>query len=183
VKVIPALFIDDERYPPDSPKILYGNPACPPRAWDWPQLREYLSKMDGIDAASLMSAKAFLTDQKCYLTLGEHIWVWQRAVSSQAAIEQLQQTGCPGLISFDHDLGGDDTARTVVQWMINQDLDTGFIPDDFEFRVHSQNPVGAQFIQQTLTRYLAFRAQEKQVVLGQHKQPKNTTESLKKGLK
>lgn len=73
--------------------------------------------------------------------------------------------GCPKFISFDHDLGGDDTAMLVVNWMIDTDLDYAndgkrFIHDDFKFDVHSQNPVGARNIKETLNSYLKFRNSE-----------------------
>ena len=64
--------------------------------------------------------------------------------SSQEAILWMTVNGIPDHISFDHDLGGDDTAMVVVNWMIERDLDEGgrFIPSDFDFKVHSANPVG-----------------------------------------
>lgn len=79
--------------------------------------------------------------------------------SSMATIEVMKRRGCPKFISFDHDLGGEDTTRTVVYWMINTDLDWcgSFIPKDFDFIVHSANPVGAEWIHETLRTYLQFR--------------------------
>ena len=71
----------------------------------------------------------------------------------------MQHDGCPQLISFDHDLGGDDTAMRVVNWMIETDLDaaSNFIPADFAFKVHSANPVGAANIQSKLQNYINVR--------------------------
>lgn len=62
-------------------------------------------------------------------------------------------------ISFDHDLGGDDTAMVVVKRLIELDMDAdgGFIPRDFTFRVHSANPVGSENIRMLLAQYLAMR--------------------------
>jgi hypothetical protein len=87
------------------------------------------------------------------------------ARSSEDSIYLMQRHGCPAFISFDHDLGGEDTAMKVVNWMINQDMDIRhygllFIPTDFSFVVHSQNPVGAKNITELLNRYLAFRNSE-----------------------
>ena len=87
------------------------------------------------------------------------------ARSSADAICLMQIHGCPAFISFDHDLGGEDTAMKIVNWMINQDMDTRhyglvFIPVYFSFAVHSQNPVGAKNITELLNRYLAFRNSE-----------------------
>ena len=84
---------------------------------------------------------------------------WCVTRSSEETIAYPQKGGCPEMISFDHDLGGEDTAMTVVHWLIERDLDQpGFIPSDFEFLVHSANPVGAENIRATLHRYLAFRS-------------------------
>lgn len=79
--------------------------------------------------------------------------------SSDEAISHMQDKGCPRFISFDHDLGGDDTAMRVVHWMIDHDLELcgEWIPFDFSFYVHSQNPIGAENIANTLQRYLDFR--------------------------
>lgn len=87
------------------------------------------------------------------------------ARSSKDAILFMTDNGCPAFISFDHDLGGDDTAMDVVNWMINTDLDASmkglrFIPTHFAFDVHSQNPVGAKNISGLLNSYLQFRNSE-----------------------
>jgi len=79
--------------------------------------------------------------------------------SSNEAIENMIRYGCPNQISFDHDLGGDDTAMVVVKYMIERDLDEDsmFIPLEFDFYVHSANPVGAANIKGYLTSYLNNR--------------------------
>jgi hypothetical protein len=85
---------------------------------------------------------------------------WEIFRTSQDAIHEMED-GCPSFISFDHDLGGDDTAMAVVDWMINTDLDMqgGYIPKDFSFYVHSQNSVGRENIERKLSRYLLFRSE------------------------
>lgn len=84
---------------------------------------------------------------------------WLISRTSQDAINWMTKISCPSYISFDHDLGGDDTAIVVVNWMIERDLDSNgeFIPKDFEFNVHSANPVGAANITSKLNSYLNFR--------------------------
>ncbi len=83
---------------------------------------------------------------------------WDVVRTSDEAIAFLEANGCPDLISFDHDLGGDDTAMRVVRWLIERDLDApGFIPAGFAFRVHSANPIGAENIRSALGRYLDVR--------------------------
>ena len=79
--------------------------------------------------------------------------------SAAYAYEFMINQGCPDFISFDHDLGESDapTGFDIAKWMVNRDLDCNgqFIPRDFEFHVHSANPVGAANIQGLLNNYLA----------------------------
>jgi hypothetical protein len=80
--------------------------------------------------------------------------------TSDSAIQYMSHNGAPSYISFDHDLGGNDTAMKVVHWMINLDIDSGgsFLPDDFSYEVHSQNPVGRSNILGALSAYFLFRS-------------------------
>jgi len=81
------------------------------------------------------------------------------ARNSEEAIEFMIRNGCPVFISWDHDLGGDDTSLRVVKWMIEMDLDMEkeFIPENFKFFVHSANPVGKANIEGYLNAYLKSR--------------------------
>lgn len=80
--------------------------------------------------------------------------------SSNVAIDIITRYGCPNFISFDHDLGGEDTAMRVVKWLIEMDLDMSgtFIPYNFEWNVHSANPVGTKNINGYLNAY--FKSKE-----------------------
>lgn len=75
------------------------------------------------------------------------------AINSSAAIAMLDtqmRSGTPyQYISFDHDLGGDDTTRKVVMWMIESDH------PPVGWKVHSANPVGKEWLEGTLSRYLS----------------------------
>lgn len=87
------------------------------------------------------------------------------ARSSEESIQIIHKNGCPEFISFDHDLGGDDTAMRVVKWLIDIDINgcflgLPFIPANFSFDVHSQNPVGAKNIKELLNSYLEFRSKD-----------------------
>ena len=84
---------------------------------------------------------------------------WVIVRSSEEAIQFMVDKGCPISISFDHDLGGDDTSMKIVKWMIEKDLDTnhGFIPEGFTFEVHSENPIGSENIRGLLDSYLSKR--------------------------
>ena len=76
------------------------------------------------------------------------------ARNSADAIAYVEKFGCPNFISFDHDLGGDDTAMVFVKWLIEKDLDYQVIPSDFDYYIHSQNPIGRQNIDGLLRSYL-----------------------------
>lgn len=103
-----------------------------------------------------MSQCLFLDDERFPPERGQ---AWNIVRSSREAIEWCERHGAPSFISFDHDLGGDDTALKVVHWLIDRDLDAAYawLPEDFDFVVHSQNPVGAQNIEGLLRHYLTFR--------------------------
>jgi len=80
---------------------------------------------------------------------------WDTVTTSEAAIALLtnfQREGmlwCPReAVSFDHDLGGDDTSRPVVIWMIQNN----FRFDNYY--VHSANPVGQEWLNGMIDRYL-----------------------------
>lgn len=74
------------------------------------------------------------------------------AVSSDGAIAILEDYRALGWpveeISFDHDLGGDDTSRRIVIWMIENDY-----PWPAIVRVHSANPVGIDWLNGMISRY------------------------------
>ena len=76
------------------------------------------------------------------------------ARNSADAIAYVEKFGCPNFISFDHDLGGGDTAMVFVKWLIEKDLDYQVIPSDFDYYIHSQNPIGRQNIDGLLRSYL-----------------------------
>lgn len=84
---------------------------------------------------------------------------WKIVRSSTEAIDHMRVYGCPSYISFDHDLGGEDTAIVVIKWMIECDLDfnAAFFPSDFQFNIHSANPVGSENIRGLLEGYLNNR--------------------------
>jgi hypothetical protein len=60
------------------------------------------------------------------------------AISSEDAIYLTQIWGMPEFISFDHDLGRNDTAIVYIRWLIENLYDSD-IPG---YEVHSENPVG-----------------------------------------
>jgi len=75
---------------------------------------------------------------------------WIVARSSQEAIDKLKQIQFDH-ISFDHDLGGSDTAMKVIEWIEGQFYNNGVL-FHFDYDVHSANPVGRQNIKTALDR-------------------------------
>lgn len=72
------------------------------------------------------------------------------------AIMLIDELGCPEFVSFDHDLGVNETGYELAQFLIKLDLDMygKFIPKMFDFHVHSANPVGRSNIVNLLDNYL-----------------------------
>ena len=107
-----------------------------------------------------MASKLFLDDLRTAPS-GDYTTVR----SSDEAKAYVMQNGCPEFISFDHDLGGADTAMQFVKWLVDYDMDNNgaVIPTSFQFHVHSANPVGAQNIAGYLQSYLGQKNVETQV--------------------
>ena len=80
--------------------------------------------------------------------------------SSAEAISYIAWNGMPSEIMFDHDLGGDDTTRKVLQWLSEwMDYQCVKFPKGFKWSVHSQNPVGRDYIDgfmKQLTSYIGY---------------------------
>lgn len=72
---------------------------------------------------------------------GDHNWIICR--SSFEAIEYVKKYGPPTFISFDHDLGGNDTSREFLKWWGYEWNEAVRFPD---FVVHSENVVGRVWI-------------------------------------
>ena len=74
-------------------------------------------------------------------------WVW--AKTSDEAIALIEANAMPfDFISFDHDLGGDDTSRKVVLWLCEN-----AVKWPQEAAVHSMNPIGREWLTGMITRY------------------------------
>ena len=91
-------------------------------------------------------------------------WVLARNIID--VMDIIRWSGFPQFISFDHDLGENQpTGHDIAKWLVSQDMieqdwedmeDYSF-PKDFDFYVHSQNPVGKKNIEGYLGQYLQFR--------------------------
>lgn len=104
-----------------------------------------------------MKFKLFLDDKRDPVGSG---WVVCRNVGE--AVMYCQVAGIPDFISFDHDLGEgispkgyDNTGLGFAKWLIDQCLDQKLeLPRNFDFYVHSQNPIGAANIRSLLDNFL-----------------------------
>jgi len=66
-------------------------------------------------------------------------------------VKYITQYGLPNFISFDHDLGLEESGYDCAKWLVNYCLDSNErLPD---FVVHSQNPVGKQNIESILNNF------------------------------
>lgn len=99
-----------------------------------------------------MTYKLFIDDERFPVT---NEWVIVR--DSTTAINHVSVKGMPSEISFDHDLGGEDTSIVFINWLIDQILD-GFLelPQDFRYNVHSQNPIGAKNIEGKMNQIICW---------------------------
>lgn len=85
---------------------------------------------------------------------------WVVARSFEEAVAAVQQNGMPTYVSFDHDLGTQECGAVrnsgydFARWLTEQDMDNGNLPHNFEYFVHSANPIGAENIRGLMSNYL-----------------------------
>lgn len=91
---------------------------------------------------------------------------WVTARSYLDAMTEIINRGFPLYISFDHDLGHEKyTGYEVAKQLVENDLISGDkesrsaykFSNDFDFYVHSQNPIGKANIEGLLNNYLLQR--------------------------
>lgn len=71
-------------------------------------------------------------------------------------VQLVEKRGFPSLIYFDHDLGNQEkTGYDIAKWLIEQDIELDWWTNvqNFEFYVHSQNPVGKKNIEELFASY------------------------------
>jgi hypothetical protein len=104
-----------------------------------------------------MSWSLYIDDERVPKT--KRSWVVVRNVDEAKTV--VLESGCPSYISFDHDLGSDiesESGYGFAKWLVDADLDGKVrIPDDFQFNVHSANPVGRENIEAILNAYLEYK--------------------------
>jgi len=80
--------------------------------------------------------------------------------SFNEAVQYVQTHGFPSYVSFDHDLGdhAEKTGYDFAKYLVDLDLNGIMkMPDNFDFNVHSANPVGATNIKNYMENYLRYR--------------------------
>lgn len=87
-------------------------------------------------------------------------------ITVEDAQEYILEQGCPNFISFDNDLMVKLEGFDLASWLVEKDLDEpGFIPDDFQFFVHSQNINAKARIYSLLNNYLKSKENNTQAVM------------------
>lgn len=80
---------------------------------------------------------------------------WVIARNWFEVLEIVVSFGLPSMISFDHDLGENEkTGYEIAQKLCDMIMDGIDLPENFEFRVHSKNPVGAENIRSYMNNFL-----------------------------
>ena len=89
--------------------------------------------------------------------------------SYEEAVMFVQKNGIPSYISFDHDLGCEDTGEILkrgydfAKWLVDMDIENIYkFPDNFSFNIHSANPIGRNNINSILNNYLKFKVRYKE---------------------
>ena len=82
---------------------------------------------------------------------------WFIARDLEDVINLIKSFGMPSLISFDHDLGENSkyNGYEILQKITDMVLDGDYkLPNNFQFIVHSKNPVGAANIRSYMNNFL-----------------------------
>jgi len=95
---------------------------------------------------------------------------WNIVRSYDEAIAWVTENGFPNVISFDHDLGlmhyandysDEKTGYHFANWLVEYDMDTDTMPENFKFTVHSKNPTGSENIRELLNNYIRVKKERK----------------------
>ena len=111
-----------------------------------------------------MNYKLFIDDERVPMDVTWGTWQdqalyrdsdWIVVRNWNEVLETVVSLGFPIMISFDHDLGRDEiTGYEIAQKLGNMVMDGVSLTENFEFRVHSKNPVGSENIRQYMNNFL-----------------------------
>lgn len=83
------------------------------------------------------------------------------ARNHQQVIDLIEEHGFPNFVSFDHDLGDpvvNGDGYMIAKYLVDLDMCAKYkMPDDFDYCVHSKNPIGKLNIQGYLDGYRKHR--------------------------
>lgn len=84
---------------------------------------------------------------------------WIIARTWDEVLDILITMGMPKMVSFDHDLGeGQKTGYEIAKKMCDMVMDGMRLPEDFDYRVHSKNPVGKKNIEEYMRAFLNYQS-------------------------
>jgi hypothetical protein len=87
---------------------------------------------------------------------------WIIARNWDDVLELVVTFGLPKLISFDHDLGKNEkTGYEIAQQLCDMVMDGDSLPENFNYLVHSKNPVGAENIRKYMDNFLKHQQETK----------------------
>jgi hypothetical protein len=103
--------------------------------------------------------RLFIDDERDPPADDGHTWTVVRTVDAARSI--VVALGIPSFIAFDHDLGatpegGTSEVMRFVHWLKDFILDTRPDLGEFDFYVHSQNPIGRKNIEGLLHPLIAY---------------------------
>lgn len=86
---------------------------------------------------------------------------WHYAKTHNDVVELIEHMGCmPTFVSFDHDLGDFENGDgyKIAKYLVDLDIYTDYnFPENFDYFVHSKNPIGKQNIESYLNNYMKVR--------------------------
>jgi hypothetical protein len=113
-----------------------------------------------------MSYNLFIDDERVPMDVKWGTWQdqalyrdadWVIARNWGDVLEIVLTFGFPKLISFDHDLGEDEkTGYEIARKLCDMIMDGIPLPENFDYMVHSKNPVGAQNISNYMESFLKY---------------------------
>lgn len=82
---------------------------------------------------------------------------WDIVRTYSEAVDYVLKNGIPNIISFDHDLGENESGYDFAKWLVYKAVDFEPLPKDFMFFVHSANFIGGDNIINLIYGYLIHK--------------------------
>jgi hypothetical protein len=85
---------------------------------------------------------------------------WAIVRSVEEGLDWVRKNGCPSFVSFDNDLGdGMPEGRQFAAALVDMDVEANgqFMPSDFAWYAHTQNPVARDAINGLLENWMTFK--------------------------